>query len=211
MLLALWGAARFHRALASRAAVAKFRAEEWTTPADTLSPVPDPSLGVKVDFRLWSNKRIAAYEESLAEKKDRPIAILRVPKITLEAPVFDDTEELTLNRGVGRIQGTAHVGETGNLGIAGHRDGFFRGLKDIGPGDIVELEASHRKKQYVVEKVQIVSPEDVQVLQPTPEPTLTLVTCFPFYYIGSAPQRYIVTASIQNSSRRDWSRLSPTH
>src|SRR5215468_4226116 len=211
VLLALWGAARFHRALASRAAVAKFRAEGWTTPADTLSPAPDPSLGVKVDFRLWSSKRIAAYEESLAEKKDRPIAILRVPKISLEAPVFNDTEELTLNRGVGRIQGTAHVGESGNLGIAGHRDGFFRGLKDIGPGDIVELETSYRRKQYLVEKVQIVSPEDVQVLQSTPEPTLTLVTCFPFYYVGSAPQRYIVTASIQNSSQQDWEITSSSH
>jgi len=211
VLLALWGAARFHRALASRAAVAKFRAEGWTSPADTLSPAPDPSLGVKVDFRLWSSKRIAAYEESLAEKKDRPIAILRVPKIALEVPVFNDTEELTLNRGVGRIPGTAHVEESGNLGIAGHRDGFFRGLKDIGPGDIVELETSHRRKQYLVEKVQIVSPEDVQVLQSTPEPTLTLVTCFPFYYVGSAPQRYIVTASIQDSSQQDWEITSSSH
>jgi sortase A len=202
MLLAVWGAARFHRAVASRAAVARFHGEQWAAPADTLSPLPDPSLGVKVSYRLWSSKRIAAYEESLAQKEDRPIAILRVPKITLEAPVFNDTEELTLNRGVGRIQGTAHVGETGNLGIAGHRDGFFRGLKDIGPGDIVELETSQKKEHYVVEKVQIVSPEDVQVLQPTREPSLTLVTCFPFYYVGSAPQRYIVTASIQNSGQR---------
>jgi len=112
---------------------------------------------------------------------------------------------------VGRIQGTAQVGESGNLGIAGHRDGFFRGLKDIGPGDIVELETSHRRKQYLVEKIQIVSPEDVQVLQSTPEPTLTLVTCFPFYYVGSAPQRYIVTASIQNSSQQDWEITSSSH
>jgi len=116
-----------------------------------------------------------------------------------------------LNRGVGRIQGTAHVGESGNLGIAGHRDGFFRGLKDIGPGDIVELETSYRRKQYLVEKIQIVSPEDVQVLQSTPEPTLTLVTCFPFYYVGSAPQRYIVTASIQDSSQQDWEITSSSH
>jgi len=165
--------------------------------------VADPSLGVKVDFRLWSSKRIAAYQESLTQKKDRPIAILWVPKISLEVPVFNDTEELTLNRGVGRIQGTAQVGQTGNLGIAGHRDSFFRGLKEIGPGDIVELETSQRKEQYVVEKVQIVSPEDVEVLQPTREPSLTLVTCFPFYYVGSAPQRYVVTASIQNSGQRD--------
>jgi sortase A len=147
--------------------------------------------------------RIAAYEASLVRKKDRPLAILRVPKISLEVPVFDDTDELTLNRGVGRIRGTKQIGQLGNVGIAGHRDGFFRGLKDIVLGDIVELEGAGSTKQYIVKQIQIVRPEDIYVLGPTSAPTLTLVTCFPFYYLGSAPQRYIVTAVIQDSSQRE--------
>jgi sortase A len=197
-LLTVWGVARVHRTLASRQAIAKFRAE-----AAAMSPTTDPILGSKVDFRLWATNRIAAYEASLVEKKDQPLAILRIPRISLEVPVFDDTDELTLNRGVGRIRGTKQIGQSGNVGIAGHRDGFFRGLKDIAPGDIVELERAGSTKQYVVKQIQIVRPEDTFVLGSTSTPTLTLVTCFPFYYVGSAPQRYIVTAAIQDSSQRE--------
>jgi sortase A len=84
----------------------------------------------------------------------------------------------------------------GNLGIAGHRDGFFRGLKDLALGDEIELRSADRPDIYVVEKIQIVNPEDVSVLNPTRESSLTLVTCFPFYYVGSAPQRFVVHATI---------------
>jgi len=117
-------------------------------------------------------------------------------------PVFNDTDDLTLNRGVGRITGTAQIDGPGNLGLAGHRDGFFRGLKDIGPGDIIELERRGGADRYVVNQIRIVSPEDTYVLDAMPERALTLVTCFPFYYVGSAPQRYIVTALIENSSQQ---------
>jgi sortase A len=201
-LLIVWGAARLHRTLASRAAIARFQTEEAGMLAETMSPSDDPVLGSKVDFRLWATHRIAAYEASLTQKKDKPLAILRVPKISLEVPVFDDTDELALNRGVGRIRGTNQIGQVGNVGIAGHRDGFFRGLKDIVPGDTIELDWSGRTEQYVVKQIQIVKPEDTAVLSRTSTPTLTLVTCFPFYYVGSAPQRYIVTA-VQDSSQRD--------
>ncbi len=156
-----------------------------------------------VDFTLWNPKRVIAYKESLSAKTDLPLAILRIPKINLEVPVFNDTDDLTLNRGVGRILGTAKIGQTGNLGIAGHRDGFFRGLKDIGLDDIVELIRPGQTDQYLIKKIEIVSPDDVSVLAPTPTSTLTLVTCYPFYYIGHAPQRYIVTASYQVSNRAD--------
>jgi sortase A len=182
--------------------MARFRAVE----ADSFgkNPVPaDPVLGATVDVQLWSPKRLAAYEDSLTRKTDVPLAILRIPKINLKVPVFNDTDDFTLNRGVGRIRGTAQIGQIGNLGVAGHRDGFFRGLKDIGPGDILELNLLGKTEQYVVSRIQIVKPEDTSVLQPTSIQTLTLVTCFPFYYVGSAPDRYIVTASIQNSGQRD--------
>jgi len=201
--LGVWVAGRIHRALGSRAAIARFHGEEARAPAEKLSPAIDPTLGTKVDFRLWSPKRIEGYEASLAQKKDAPLGILRIPKINLEVPVFGDTDEITLNRGVGRIQGTTHLGQAGNIGIAGHRDGFFRGLKDVGAGDLIELEVPGRTEQYVVTEVQIVHPEDTSVLLPTATPTLTLVTCFPFYYVGSAPERYVVKASIRNSGQRD--------
>ncbi|HXJ11579.1 MAG TPA: class D sortase [Candidatus Limnocylindrales bacterium] len=197
-LLTIWGVARIHRTIASRNAIARFQTEEAG-----MSPMADPILGTRVDFTLWATNRVTAYETSLLQKKDQPLAILRVPKISLEVPVFDDTDELTLNRGVGRIRGTKHFGQHGNVGIAGHRDGFFRGLKDIVPGDVIELVNGGRTEHYVVKQIQIVNPEDTSVLRPTSSSTLTLVTCFPFYYVGSAPQRYIVTAVIQDSGQRD--------
>jgi sortase A len=204
-LLAIWAGARSYRLLASRAAIARFQAEP--TAAPRIGPgtlMWDASIADSTtDFTLWNPKRVTAYKLSLSTKKDLPLAILRVPKIKLEVPLFNDTDDLTLNRGVGRILGTAQIGQLGNLGIAGHRDGFFRGLKDIGLDDIVELIRPGRIDRYVITQVQIVSPEDVSVLASTPEPTLTLVTCFPFYYVGNAPQRYVVTASYQISRPPD--------
>jgi sortase A len=202
-LLATWGALRFHSSVASRAAIAQFHDEEAATAENTAAPAVDPSSGSMVDFRLWSVKRIAAYKDSLAKKTDAPLGVLRIPKISLEVPVFNDTDDLTLNRGVGRILGTAKIGQAGNLGIAGHRDGFFRGLQNIIPGDTIAFSHPGKTDQYVVSQIQIVKPEDTYVLNPTPTPTLTLVTCFPFYYVGNAPNRYIVTAAITNSSQRD--------
>jgi sortase A len=182
-------------------------------PAVNPTLVGDPAPSFGVDFALWSPKRTQAYRDSLAIKTDQPLAVLRIPKIQLEVPVYNDTDDLTLDRGVGRIHGTAHVGGGGNLGIAGHRDGFFRGLKDLATHEEIDLDRAGGSDTYVVEKIQIVNPEDVSVLAPTPTPTLTLVTCYPFYFVGSAPKRYIVTASLTNSSQPNKSAaedLNPT-
>ena len=86
------------------------------------------------DLSLWDPERITAWRRSLSEPAPTPLAVLRIPKIRLEVPVLRGTDDLTLNRGVGHIDDTALPGTDGNSGIAGHRDGFFRGLKDIGPG-----------------------------------------------------------------------------
>lgn len=204
-LLALWAGARFHGSMASRGAIQRFQASAAAASGTGNSAprrdgsVPDSA----VDFTLWNPKRVVAYKESLSAKTDLPIAILRIPKINLEVPVFNDTDDLTLNRGVGRILGTAQIGQPGNLGIAGHRDGFFRGLMDVGRDDSVELIQPGRTDQYVITEIRIVNPDDVSVLAPTPTPTLTLVTCFPFYFVGHAPQRYVVMASLKVSSRPD--------
>lgn len=196
-LLIVWVAARLHETIGSRAAIAEFEAEVAARSLET-SASSNPLLHESVDFHLWSAKRISAYEDSLAKKTDAPLAILRISRINLEVPIFNDTDDLTLNRGVGRILGTAQIGTPGNLGIAGHRDGFFRGLQDIAPGDVLELVRPQQSDRYVVSKIRIVTPEDISVLNPTAVPTLTLVTCFPFYFVGHAPKRYIVTALLDN-------------
>jgi sortase A len=199
MLLSVWFAAQFHRTISARTAIAEFEAENTSDPSNGASVPVDPVLGAAVDFHLWSAKRISAYEDSLARKGDAPLAILRIPKINLEVPVFDDTDDWTLNRGVGRILGTAQVGALGNLGIAGHRDGFFRGLQNMAAGDVLELVRPGHSDRYFVSEIRIVKPEDTWVLNPTAAPTLTLVTCFPFYFVGHAPNRYIVTGVLHGA------------
>jgi sortase A len=154
-----------------------------------------------VDYSLWSEKRIKDYEASLAEHFDPPLAVLRIQKIHLEVPLFNGTDDPVLNRGVGRIIGTAQVGQTGNLGIAGHRDGFFRGLKDVVLGDAVELDTTSGSQTYIIDSIKLVTPNDVSVLRNEPTSALTLVTCYPFYFIGSAPQRYIVHASLRGEAK----------
>jgi sortase A len=195
-LLAVWGTEMLDRLVVSRAAIAKFGANK-VTKAGSINPVLNgPASGSVVDFRLGPTKRVQAYKASFLEKVDAPLAVLRIPKIHLEVPVFNGTDDLTLNRGVGRIVGTAQVGTGGNLGIAGHRDGFFRGLKELAQGDVIELARPGHTDVYVIDGIQTAKPEDVSVLKSTPKPSLTLVTCFPFHYLGSAPKRYIVRASL---------------
>ena len=173
-------------------------AAEPATPKLQAVELPTSAL----DLRQWAATRIAAYEESLARQVNPPLAVLRVPKAQIEVPVFDGTDELILNRGVGRIPGTARPGELGNIGIAGHRDGFFRGLKDIAVGDSVTLESGADVLTYVVESIRIVTPRDVTVLARTSAPCITLVTCYPFYYVGDAPQRYIVRCVLKRPPSR---------
>jgi sortase A len=198
-LLTLWIAARLHRIIGSREAIAEFEAQEASAPSNRNPASPDPVLGVPVDVRLWSAKRISAYEDSFTKKTDSPLAILHIPKINLSVPIFNNTDDLTLNRGVGRILGTARIGTPGNLGIAGHRDGFFRGLQYLAPGDVLELVRPRESDWYAVSQIRIVTPEDISVLNSTAVPTLTLVTCFPFYFVGHAPKRYIVTAVLESA------------
>lgn len=122
------------------------------------------------------------------------IALLRIPRIALEVPVGTGTAEEVLFRGAGLVTGSALPGSDGNVAIAAHRDSFFRGLKDVAVGDLIELESLDRTTLYRVSSLKIVEPGDVQVLAPTDEAALTLITCYPFYFVGHAPQRYIVRA-----------------
>jgi sortase A len=153
--------------------------------------------GNQPDQTLWSEKRIAAFAESHELGGDPPLAVLSIERLAIEVPVYDGADEHNLNRGVARVLGTARIDGDGNLGIAGHRDGFFRPLKDIQQGDLVELMTADGAVRYQVMQTLVVNPEDVQVLAPTDDRTITLVTCFPFYWVGDAPQRFIVKAVAQ--------------
>jgi sortase A len=146
-----------------------------------------------VDMTTWSRARVDRYRESLRESL-APQAVLRIPSVKLVVPVFEGTRELNLNRGAGRIEGTARIGEAGNVGIAAHRDGFFRALKDVRVGDTLLLERVTATRTYRVVSMTIVDPSEVSVLAPTTTESVTLVTCYPFYYVGSAPRRFIVRA-----------------
>jgi sortase A len=156
------------------------------------SPVEDDETRLS----LWSPTRVAFYKQSLLTWSTPPLAVLRIEKVSLRVPVFEGTSAPVLNRGAGWIVGTARPGETGNVGIAGHRDGFFRSLKDVTVGDRLEVALGDRTLAFAVDEIVIVQPEDVHVLSPRPRPSVTLVTCYPFYFVGHAPQRYIVHASI---------------
>jgi sortase A len=123
------------------------------------------------------------------------IAILRIPAIKLVVPVNHGTGRSELFHGAGLVAGSALPGRDGNVSIAAHRDSFFRGLRNVEVGDVVELDSTEFKSLYRVTGTKVVEPTDVQVLADVGEPVLTLITCYPFHFVGKAPQRFIVRAA----------------
>lgn len=124
------------------------------------------------------------------------IGRIEIPRVGVSALVLEGIGHRTLRRGTGHIPETALPAQDGNVGIAGHRDSFFRGLKTIGKDDVIKLTTLRGIYRYRVEWTRIVNPQDTEVLADTGEPVLTLVTCYPFYYVGSAPKRFIVRAQL---------------
>jgi sortase A len=145
-------------------------------------------------MKLWSPGRVTAYKAALQREAPRTLAILRIPRLELEVPVYDGTTDEVLDLAAGRIEDTALPGTPGNVGIAAHRDGFFRVLKDLKEGDALVLDTPVATEEYRVEWIRITTPDDVSVIGPTAGPAVTLVGCYPFYFSGSAPQRFIVRA-----------------
>jgi sortase A len=123
------------------------------------------------------------------------IGRLVIPRLELSVMVREGADESTLSRAVGHIPGTALPGKLGNVGLAGHRDTFFRALRNIREDDAIELETTRGTYRYIVKSTKIVGPRDVSVLAASGGENLTLVTCYPFYYVGSAPRRFIVHAA----------------
>jgi len=198
-LLAFVAAVLIYRSVASRRALAEFDRDQASLIQGGPQAGALKQIDEKVDVSLWSEKRIRQYHESLVTKKEGPIAVVKIEKLNIRVPVFEGTDELVLNRGVGWIAGTARPGAPGdgNVGLAAHRDGFFRGLKDIEEGDEIELSTLGAGGVYAVDNIEIVTPDKVEVLRPRGAPSLTLVTCYPFYFVGDAPQRYIVHATLK--------------
>ena len=145
-----------------------------------------------------------AQKEEKEEKKEQPpppeagelVGRISIPRLGVSAIVLEGVDKKSLRRGAGHIPATALPDEEeGNVGIAAHRDSFFRGLKDIQEDDTIELTTLDGTFRYEVEWTKIVTPDDVSVLAPTEDAALTLVTCYPVYYVGSAPKRFIVRAT----------------
>jgi sortase A len=152
-----------------------------------------------------------------AEKPPLPqslIGRLRIPRLNVVAMVREGADSATLSHAVGHIPGTALPGKAGNVALAGHRDTIFRALRSIKQSDSIDLETDKGTFRYIVASTQIVNPKDVSVLAAGGGPTLTLVTCYPFYYVGSAPKRFIVRANQEgtaanNASAKGWVASGP--
>jgi LPXTG-site transpeptidase (sortase) family protein len=144
------------------------------------------------DQSLWSESRIRDFAASQGLEVAPPVAVLRIPSLDLAVPVYPDQRELHLNRGVGLVEGSGSPDKGGNAAIAGHRDGFFRVLMNAKMGDVIEVQTRLAVHRYRITSIDIVDKIDNQLLADTEEPTVTLVTCYPFYFVGSAPRRYLV-------------------
>jgi sortase A len=169
--------------------------ESWQFDHDSeeLAPAPAPEkkpTGLPV---LLPNPDSGG-PRSLASIPDSVIGRISIPRLHLSAIVEEGVDDTTLSRAVGHIPGTALPGEAGNIGIAGHRDTFFRALKDLQPHDKIDFTTHSGRFHFTVESLRVVEPTDVSVLTSDGGQALTIVTCFPFKYIGNAPRRYIVHA-----------------
>jgi len=131
------------------------------------------------------------------------IGEIHVPRLGFNAIVVQGDSRANLRRAVGHISKSALPGEWGNVVLAGHRDTFFRPLRDIRLGDRIDFNTSEHSFEYVVESIEVVAPNDIQVLQPSTGRDLTFVTCFPFYFVGPAPKRFIVRAREVDGTLRE--------
>jgi sortase A len=133
---------------------------------------------------------------------DGLIGELEIPRLAMKVAIVEGDSEKILRRAVGHLPSSAMPGDLGNVALAGHRDTFFHPLRKIGPGDAITLRTYDGDFEYRVESVEVVPPSNIEVLRPTGSRTLTLITCFPFNYLGSAPNRFIVRATqLDHSSR----------
>lgn len=160
-------------------------------------------------YQTWANHQLNHQSATPPERPSVPplrpaaplqngalIGRLAIPRLNVRAIVREGTGEDTLDVALGHVPGTALPGERGNTAIAGHRDTLFRALRKIATNDLIEFQAANGTYNYRVESTRIVKPDNVSVLKANDYPEITLVTCYPFYYVGSAPDRFIVKARL---------------
>jgi sortase A len=169
---------RFERAL-----------KDAQTPALTIQPPGSPPLTAQADA-----DRALAESLGIDGLAGSPLGRIEISSIGVVAMIMEGVDGRTLRHAVGHIPGTPLPGQQGNVALAGHRDTFFRGLRNIHKDDEITLTTLHGSYRYHVDSTQVVEPENVKVLAATADDVLTLVTCYPFYFVGPAPRRFIVRA-----------------
>ena len=163
-----------------------------------------------LEARLYQVSAKRSLENEILVEKERPqtqpktpvkkgdvLGRMDIPRLGMSVAVLQGTSSRVLRLGIGHIAGTPLPGEDGNVGIAGHRDTYFRALKDIQASDKIEIQTTEGITRYEVDWIQITVPSDVAIVSPTADSALTLVTCYPFHYIGAAPERFVVHAHRQ--------------
>jgi len=157
---------------------------------------------------LYGEAVHAAGKQSDARGNPRPtrgalLAKLQVPRLNMSVFVLEGSDDGTLKKGPGHIEETALPGELGNVGIAGHRDTHFRPLRNIQINDQIIVTTTTSTMNYFIDTIDIIHPTDMEILDPTSGPTLTLVTCYPFEFIGNAPMRFVIRATPRRSAGED--------
>jgi sortase A len=147
-------------------------------------------------------RSVPVIQPDAAEKPGatRVIGRLEIPQIALSVPVMADYDPNSLLRGIGHIQGTAMPGGLGTMGLAGHRDTYFRALQRVALKMDIRVADETGTYHYQVDSTEVVTPEQVEVLEIRQRPELTLITCYPFYYVGAAPKRFIVHAHLLSAA-----------
>jgi sortase A len=157
----------------------------------------------RVEAHRFQAEQVAAFERDAQSRREVSavrhgslVGMLDVPRLELSTPVIEGDDSRTLKRAVGHLPDTPMPWSHGNSAIAGHRDGLFRPLKDVKIGDEIRFRTTSTEYRYRVTKTSIVMPDDLSVLESRPgAATLTLITCYPFSYVGAAPQRFVVHAT----------------
>jgi len=167
-----------------------------------------------LDCYIWTQARAVLYQayaervfrNEVRQAREAPAAVpprmsrdeligrLEIPRLGMRVMVREGDDEATLANAAGHLPSSALPGMPGNVAVAGHRDTFFRPLREVRVNDRIRFTTLRGTFAYRVESLRIVRPDDVSVLQASAEPVLTLVTCYPFRYVGSAPERFIVRA-----------------
>jgi sortase A len=147
-----------------------------------------------IDFKADTTSKGRVDGASFHSSSGEALGEIELTRIGVTAMILEGTDDRTLRRAVGHIPGTSLPGQPGNVGIAGHRDTFFRALRNVRQGDEITLMTLDGSYHYRVKSISVVEPEDTQVLDNSGGDILTLVTCYPFHFVGPAPRRFIVRA-----------------